>query len=153
METLSSQNKLASDSSKEEEINAICRQRNYGTKPSDAEKLKALDEEYHYLIETQQSHKAEQVQLLYHFKAKTISNASKFSFKLNADNNFLVQSNLKYTDAVSLLIQAKVENFTTYFQMGRSCCLIGDFQNALIYLEKCLNWSDSKMQTLSRLFF
>jgi hypothetical protein len=36
----------------------------------DAEKLKAIDQEYHYLIETHQNAKAEQVQLLYHFKAK-----------------------------------------------------------------------------------
>ena len=71
--TLSSQNKLISDGSKEEEINAICKARNFGDNPSDADKLKALDQEYHYLMENNQSHKAEQVQLLYQFKSKKIN--------------------------------------------------------------------------------
>ncbi len=34
------------------------------------QKLKALDEEYHSLIQSSQTHKAEQVQLLYHFKVQ-----------------------------------------------------------------------------------
>ena len=72
IETLSSQNQMAAESSKEEEISAICKQRNYGPNPSDEQKLKALDEEYHYLMESHQNHKAEQVQLLYQFKAKKI---------------------------------------------------------------------------------
>jgi hypothetical protein len=68
---------MAIDSSKEEEINAICVQRNYGHNPSDSQKLKALDEEYHYLIESGQNVKAEQVQLLYQFKAKKIGTVNK----------------------------------------------------------------------------
>lgn len=71
--TLSCQNKIASDSSKEEEILAICIQRNHGPNPTDAQKLKALDEEYHYLIGSGQNVKAEYIQLLYQFKAKKIS--------------------------------------------------------------------------------
>lgn len=70
MNTLSLQNKLAADSSKEEEIDAICKARSFPANASDSEKLKALDQEYHYLIETQQNIKAEQIQLLYQFKAK-----------------------------------------------------------------------------------
>lgn len=76
--TLSSQNKLAMDSSKEEEINAICVQRNFGPNPTDAQKLKALDEEYHYLVSGSQNVKAEQIQLLYQFKAKKISSVTNF---------------------------------------------------------------------------
>jgi hypothetical protein len=65
------QNKLAADSSKEEEIDAICQARGVVTsKATLADKLKALDQEYHYLMETNQNQKAEQVQLLYQFKAK-----------------------------------------------------------------------------------
>lgn len=40
---------------------------------TDADKLKALDQEYHYLIETNQNVKAEQIQALYQFKAKQMS--------------------------------------------------------------------------------
>ena len=69
---------------------------------------------------------------------------------MNVDDNFLVQSNLKYLDAATLLINAKIENFTMYFQMGRSCCQIGDYDQAIIYLEKCMNWNDQQMQTLAR---
>lgn len=64
------QNKMAADSSKEEEIDAICKARNVASNASDVEKLKAIDDEYHHLIETNQHAKAEQVQLLYQFKAK-----------------------------------------------------------------------------------
>lgn len=67
---MKTQNKMAADSSKEEEIDAICKARNVPASAPDAEKLKAIDQEYHYLIETHQNAKAEQVQLLYLFKAK-----------------------------------------------------------------------------------
>jgi hypothetical protein len=66
-------NKAAVESSKEEEIDAIAKSRNVAADASDAEKLKALDQEYHYLMENGQGPKAEQVQLLYQFKAKKIS--------------------------------------------------------------------------------
>ena len=78
--TLSSQNKIALDSSKEEEINAICVQRNFGSNATEAQKLKALDEEYQQLISSGQNVKAEQIQLLYQFKAKKISNVYYFFF-------------------------------------------------------------------------
>ncbi len=78
MDSLQYQNKIAYESSKEEDISAICVLRNFGTNPSDADKLKALDQEYHYLIETGQSHKADQVQLLYQYKSKKINNVSCF---------------------------------------------------------------------------
>jgi hypothetical protein len=71
--TLHQQNKIAVDSSKEEEIDAICKARNVPANASGAEKLKALDQEYHYLMENGQGPKAEQVQLLYQFKAKKMN--------------------------------------------------------------------------------
>ena len=37
------------------------------------EKLKAIEQEYHYLVETQQAAKAEHVQMLGHFKAQKIN--------------------------------------------------------------------------------
>jgi hypothetical protein len=77
--TLNSQNKMAAESSKDEEIEAICRAHGVAATASDAEKLKALDQEYHHLIETQQNAKAEQVQLLYQFKSKKIITVKNFA--------------------------------------------------------------------------
>lgn len=64
------QNKIAEESSKEDEINAICHLRNVNATDSNVQKLKALDMEYQHLKETNQHFKAEQVQKLYQFKAK-----------------------------------------------------------------------------------
>ena len=61
---------MAADSSKDEEIDAICKARNVAATAPVAEKLKAIDQEYHYLLEIHQNAKADQVQLLYLFKAK-----------------------------------------------------------------------------------
>ena len=63
-------NKCAKNSSKEEEINAICKLRNVEEKAPIEKKLKALDEEYHHLLQSGQSHKADQVQNLYLFKVQ-----------------------------------------------------------------------------------
>ena len=71
-------NKKVSDGSKEEEIQAICKMRNHGF--SNEEKLKALDEEYHNLIENNQHQKAEQIQMLYQFQAKIIASVGEFHF-------------------------------------------------------------------------
>jgi hypothetical protein len=70
-------NKSVKDGSKDEEIEAICRNRNVGPTASDAEKLKAVDEEYRFLIESNQSAKADQVQLLYQFKSQQINKVKK----------------------------------------------------------------------------
>lgn len=68
------QNKIAEESSKEDEINAICNLRNVSATASNAQKLKALDMEYQHLKETNQHFKAEQVQKLYQYKAKKAIN-------------------------------------------------------------------------------
>ena len=73
MGNLANQNKAAKDSSKEEEIDALCMSRNVKSTASDVEKLKAIEQEYHYLIETGQSAKAEHVQQLGHFKTQKIN--------------------------------------------------------------------------------
>ena len=66
-------NQAAAESSKEDDINAICVLRKFGPKPSNHEILKALDQEYHYCLEIGQYHKADQVQDLYLYKSKKIS--------------------------------------------------------------------------------
>ena len=93
---------MAADSSKEEEIDgnfvffitwksllsfilnrlfaqlALCLSINVKPSASDVEKLRAIDQEYHFLIESKQNAKAEHVQQLYHFKAQKINSVSFF---------------------------------------------------------------------------
>lgn len=165
---------MAADSSKEEEIDAICKARNVPASASNAEKLKALDQEYHYLIETHQNVKAEQIQLLYQFKAKKIISVGfnsclnklirkkilieyilykkegKSGSKMSESGNYIFQANLKYLDGFSLILANNQTIFNAFFTLGRSFCLIGDYQQALSYLQNCINWSDNKFRTLSR---
>ena len=69
-------------------------------------------------------------------------------------SDYLIQSNLKYLDGLSVFLETKVTNFQVYFTVGRSYCLIRDYKNALIYLKQCLNWSsDLNFQTLSRFYY
>lgn len=63
-------NQLSQDSSKEDDIQAICEQRGFGRNPPLALQLKAIDQEYHYLLESQQSDRCEYVQKLYAWKSK-----------------------------------------------------------------------------------
>lgn len=63
-------NQQSRDSSKEDDIQAICEQRGFGRNPPLAMQLKAIDQEYHYLIESQQSERCEYVQKLYAWKSK-----------------------------------------------------------------------------------
>ena len=58
------------DSSKEDDIQALCEMRGVGRNAALSMQLKAIDEEYHYLVEQGRSDKAEYVQQLYAFKSK-----------------------------------------------------------------------------------
>ena len=60
----------AKDSSKEDDIQAICMQRGYGTNAPLSRQLQAIDEEYKYLLESGQSGKADYVQGLHIWKSK-----------------------------------------------------------------------------------
>lgn len=63
-------NQQSRDSSKEDDIQAICEQRGFGRNPPLALQLKAIDQEYHHLLESQQSDRCEYVQKLYAWKSK-----------------------------------------------------------------------------------
>ena len=60
----------AKDSSKEDDIQAICEQRGAGANAPLARQLQAIDEEYKYLLDQGQSGKADYVQNLYVWKSK-----------------------------------------------------------------------------------
>ncbi|CAF0731786.1 unnamed protein product [Brachionus calyciflorus] len=153
IDSLVLQNRLAEESSKEDEINAICKLRNFNSNCSNAEKLKALDMEYQHLKETNQFIKAEQIQALYQYKAKKVINESKKDNINKENNNYIYQANMKYSDGLQIILQTKQENFNAYFTMGRSLFSIGNYKQALVYFKRCLIWSNQELQTLSRFYF
>lgn len=66
----------AKESSKEDDIQAICQQRGGGSNPSLSRQLQALDEEYRFLLDSGQSGKADYVQGLYVWKSKQATQVS-----------------------------------------------------------------------------
>ncbi len=159
LDTLDLQNKTAHESSKEEDISAICVLRNFGSNPSDTDILKALDQEYHHCLETGQNHKADQVQGLYLFKSKKISDNMKQTFQEETSKSgdreqLRRQSNLKLLDAMSIMLEMKMTNhFSLDLQIGRSFCQRGEFMEAMVYLKGTLNWSDGYCRTLARFYY
>ena len=63
-------NMKSKESSKEDDIQAICEMRGAGRNAPLALQLKAIDEEYHYLLDQGQSDRADYVQKLYAWKSK-----------------------------------------------------------------------------------
>ena len=75
-------NMKSKESSKEDDIQAICEMRGAGCNAPLALQLKAIDEEYHYLLDQGQSDRADYVQKLYAWKSKQgtkVRNADKCS--------------------------------------------------------------------------
>ena len=60
----------AKESSKSDECAAICKLRGVSDEAPLASELKAIDEEYHHLLSSGQSAKADHVQALYAWKSK-----------------------------------------------------------------------------------
>ncbi len=73
-------NQEASESSKSEECAAICQLRGVSGSDPLSLQLKAIDQEYHHLVETGQSGKADHVMALYAWKSKQATQASYFFF-------------------------------------------------------------------------
>ena len=76
------------ESSKEDDIQAICELRGAGRNAPLALQLKAIDEEYHYLLDQGQSDKADYVQKLYAWKSKQATQVMHYwaSFQLHVNN-------------------------------------------------------------------
>ena len=83
-------NMKSKESSKENDIQAICELRGAGQNAPLALQLKAIDEEYHYLLDQGQSDKADYVQKLYAWKSKQATQVMhyyvKTSFQLHMNN-------------------------------------------------------------------
>ena len=68
----------AKESSKEEECAAICKLRGVSQGSPLSLQLKAIDEEYHHLLDSGQSAKADHVQQLYAWKSKQATQVSNY---------------------------------------------------------------------------
>lgn len=71
------------ESSKEDDIQAICELRGAGRNAPLALQLKAIDEEYHYLLDQGQSDRADYVQKLYAWKSKQATQVGSYCWKVN----------------------------------------------------------------------
>eukprot|EP00794_Sanderia_malayensis_P020467 gene20467-22483_t len=124
---------MASDSSKEDDITALCEARGVGKGAALAVKLKAIDEEYHSLIEQQQSAKADYVQKLYVWKSKQSVDAKRRladSPAVNEDS-FLGKAFSKYKDACAL----SPNSSTLHMHVGRHLLMQGRHDDALQRLQ------------------
>ena len=72
-------NLQAKESSKQEECAAICQLRGVSADAPLSLQLKAIDQEYHHLVESGQSGKADHVQGLYQWKAKQATKVNAFT--------------------------------------------------------------------------
>ena len=69
-------NMKSMESSKEDDVQAICEMRGAGRNAPLALQLKAIDEEYHFLLDQGRSDRADYVQKLYSWKSKQVTQAS-----------------------------------------------------------------------------
>ena len=108
-----------------DDIKALTRDRGYNAS-SDIDQLKALDEEYHTLLDKGQSEKADYVQKLYAFKQKqkhqdfannNVLNEKKVRRK-NEINENIYKAYEKYLDAASIDVNNAV------YQMYVGMCLL-----------------------------
>ncbi|XP_064623924.1 uncharacterized protein LOC135485620 [Lineus longissimus] len=129
-------NMSAQESSKDEEVDAICKLRGVGPNAPLALKLKAVDEEFHHLLDTKNPG-ADHVQQLYAWKAKQASQEGAAAQKATSDDSPLGQAYLKYLDAL-VLDDAKA---VYSFHVGRFLVVQGEFDEAVKRLETALSWN------------
>ncbi|XP_066282667.1 uncharacterized protein [Branchiostoma lanceolatum] len=124
-------NLAAKESSKEEEIDAICNLRGVPATAPLARKLKAVDEEFHHLLDGGQTGKAEHVQALYAWKSKQATQDGKVAQQAEDETNTLGQAYLKFLDALSL-----DQSHTMYnLHVGRMLLLQGKVTEAQARLQ------------------
>ncbi|XP_011449083.3 uncharacterized protein [Magallana gigas] len=137
-ESLPSFNFEAKESSKEEECAAICKLRGVDADSAPiALQLKAIDEEYHHLVGSGQSGKADHVQGLFLWKSKQASQEGMAAQKAQDQESPLGQAYQKYMDALTLDEPKAIYNF----HVGRMLVIQGNFDEAVKRLEVTLNWN------------
>ncbi|XP_070181396.1 uncharacterized protein [Littorina saxatilis] len=136
----------AKESSKEEEVLAICKLRNVESGAPVAMQLKALDEEYHHLLDSGQGGKADHIQVLFAWYSKKISQEGAAAHKAEDAGNPLGQAFLKYQDAMTLDESKSLYNF----HVGRLLVTQGNYDDAVKRLEASLCWN--AQHQLSRIY-
>ena len=121
---------IASDSSKEEEIRAICKSRGVHENGLLPAVLKALDEEYHFLLDQSQSNKADYVQKLYEWKSAQAKGNTNLG-ETTAGNSFLTKALLKFLDAVA----CDPNSSRYHMHVGRLLLMQSKYEDAIKRLE------------------
>ncbi|KAH9515341.1 hypothetical protein Btru_014190 [Bulinus truncatus] len=140
-------NLKARESSKEEEVYAICKMKGVDISEPVSHHLKALDNEYHHLIETGQSAKADHVMSLYAWYSKKVSQEGASAHKAEDYESPLGQAYQKYLDALCVDEVKAVYNF----HVGRMLVIMGYYEEAIKRLEAALCWNSA--HELSRQVF
>ncbi|XP_041354400.1 uncharacterized protein LOC121372183 [Gigantopelta aegis] len=130
-------NKEAQESSKREEALAICQLRGVESSAPLSLQLKAIDEEYHDLVNSGQSGKADHVMSLYAWYSKTASQEGIAARKAADEESSLGQAFMKYLDSVSL-DQTKA---AYHFDVGRMLVMQSNYPEAVARLEVTLFWN------------
>lgn len=104
--------------SMEDDIKALADLKGFGKDVSITDQLKALDEEYHFLLERGQSEKADYLQKLYAFKQKQQHENKKTSTIPDSIETFLDKALTKYLDATY------VQPDHALYQMHAGRCLL-----------------------------
>ncbi|ESO87738.1 hypothetical protein LOTGIDRAFT_234972 [Lottia gigantea] len=136
-DALPTANTEAKEGSKLEEALAICQLRGVDSTAPVSLKLKAIDEEYHHLLDSGQSHRADQVMGIYAWFSKKMSQEGMAAQKVTDEESPLGQAYLKYLDALSLDETKSLYNF----HVGRLLVLQGDYKEAIKRLEVTINWN------------
>ncbi|XP_068729619.1 uncharacterized protein [Montipora capricornis] len=123
-------NMKSKESSKEDDIQAICEIRGTGRNAPLSLQLKAIDEEYHYLLDQGQSDKADYVQKLYAWKSKQATQNKTAQFVANEEEP-LGKAFMKYMDALSY----GLDNHLYNLHVGRMLLLQNKPEEALTRLQ------------------
>ncbi|GFR62370.1 hypothetical protein ElyMa_005453700 [Elysia marginata] len=130
-------NLQAKESSKEEEVFAICKLKGVDPSSPVSHHLKALDNEYHHLLDSGQSGKADHVQSLYVWYSKKVSQEGAAAHKAEDHESPLGQAYQKYLDTLCIDETKAVYNF----HVGRFLVVMGNYEDAIKRLEATLSWN------------
>ena len=134
---------IASDSSKEDDIKALCEQRGVSRNAPLSLVLKAIDEEYHSLLDQNQSAKADYLQKLYNWKSKQSVQQRVGTLGSNEkDGGLLNKALLKCQDALA----CDPNNSRLHMHVGRYLLMLGRYEDAVKRLEAAFGLKPTSIQ-------
>lgn len=127
----------------QDDIRALVDARGYGANATTANQLKALDEEYHELLDQGRSEKADYVQKLYAFKQKQQHSGSMNETLGNlTESGFLRYALMKYLDAVTV----EPNTFTYHVHAGRLHLMFEENEKAIERLRCALSLKPTNIE-------